>query len=285
MSGSRPGPGSDAGPAGVAGAAAATRPAGAAGERAVGGAGVDAAVRGAGVDAAVGGAAVDAAVAVIGTALERVFGAVAEMAAGAAAAHRGARERGARLCDADVTALREPVLALLRRESELAVGMGLILAPGLLADRSLRMEWWQAEPDPVLLEVDLNPGSVGYYDYAAAEWFTVPRRTGRRHVVGPYVDVHGTDRYLLTLTVPVLDGAEFVGVAGADVPVAWFESLVLRELGAVTTDGAEVDVVVVNDDGRVVLSTSPDRLVGSRAGALPGRERALSSPSWRVVVR
>ncbi|MEU7816444.1 cache domain-containing protein [Pseudonocardia sp. NPDC049154] len=228
----------------------------------------------------------DQAALVIGSVVERVFRSVAEVHDGLLAGYRAAGARGARMCDRDVTALREPLLALLAREREVAVGMGVIVAPGLLADRPLRMEWWQAEEaaghtaEPVMLEVDLNPASVGFYDYASAEWFTVPRRTGRRHVVGPYVDVHGTDRYLLTLTLPVIADGEFVGVAGADVPVARFETLVLRELGDLAAD-----VVVVNPEDRVVFSTSARWLAGSRADLSGAADvHALPEPHWRVAV-
>jgi hypothetical protein len=220
--------------------------------------------------------AADQAASVIEGVVERVFRSVAEVRDDLVAGYRAA---GGRMCDADVTAVREPLRARLIREREVAVGMGVIVAPGLLRDRPLRMEWWQADGDLGLLEVDLNPASVGFYDYAAAEWFTVPRRTGRRHVVGPYVDVHGTDRYLLTLTLPVLADGEFVGVAGADVPVARFETLVLRELGDLAAD-----VVVVNPEDRVVLSTSPRWLVGDRADVENAPCRSLTEPDWRVLV-
>lgn len=222
----------------------------------------------------------DQAAAVIGSVVERVFRSVAEVREDVLAGYRAA---GGRMCDADLTAVRDPLRARLSRDREVAVGMGVIVAPGLLTDRPLRMEWWQADTEgtaaPVMLEVDLNPASVGFYDYAAAEWFVVPRRTGRRHVVGPYVDVHGTDRYLLTLTLPVLADGEFLGVAGADVPVARFETLVLRELGDLAAD-----VVVVNTEDRVVLSTSPRWLVGERAVFADAPCRALDEPDWRVVV-
>jgi hypothetical protein len=224
----------------------------------------------------------------IGTVVERVFHSVAAVRDNVLDAHRAARERGEPMADRDVTAMRDTLVDLLRSKREIAVGMGVIVAPGFLADQPLRLEWWQCEPergDPRRLEVDLNPHSVGFYDYAAAEWFVVPRRTGHRHVVGPYVDVHGTDRYLLTLTVPVVADGEFVGVAGADVPVARFETLVLRELGDLA-----VDVVVVNPEDRVVLSTSARWLAGSLAapGALQDADRvrtvALADPPWQVVV-
>jgi hypothetical protein len=224
----------------------------------------------------------------IGAVVERVFQSVATVRNSVLEAHRAARERGEPMGDRDVTAMRGTLVDLLRGEREIAVGMGVIVAPGFLADQPLRLEWWQCEPergDPRRLEVDLNPHSVGFYDYAAAEWFVVPRRTGHRHVVGPYVDVHGTDRYLLTLTVPVVADGEFVGVAGADIPVARFETLVLKELGDLAAD-----VVVINSEDRVVLSTSARWLAGSlsasggRQDALEVRTVPLADPPWRIVV-
>ena len=150
---------------------------------------------------------------------------------------------------------------LLRDPGQLAVGLGLVVAPRPREGLPLRLEWWQVDPDGGslrTLEPDLRPDSLGYYDYTATEWFDVPRRTGLRHVVGPYVDVHGTGRYLLTLTAPVVAGGEFVGVTGADVPVRRFETHLLQALG--TRPAA---FVLVNDEGRVVLSTVPRHLVGS----------------------
>lgn len=240
------------------------------------------------LDGPVDGTAAEQAATVIEAVVEQVFHSVAAVRDTLLAAHRAARKRGEPMRDRDITAMRGPLLDLLTGERELAVGMGVIAAPGLLTDRPLHLEWWQSEPDrhrPVRLEVDLNPHSVGFYDYAAAEWFVVPRRTGRRHLVGPYVDVHGTHRYLLTLTVPVVADGEFLGVAGADVPVARFETLVLQELGDLAAD-----VVVVNPEDRVVLSTSARWLTGSLA--ITGGEDAshdvrtltLTDPPWRVVV-
>jgi hypothetical protein len=196
---------------------------------------------------------------IVSAVVERVFAVVSQVRDLMLATHRAARLRGDVLHEADIDALRRPLLALLARD-ETAVGMGVIVAPGLLPEQSLRLEWWQSAPDmvaPTRLEVDLSADSFDFYDYAAAEWFVVPRQTGERHIVGPYVDVHGTDRYLLTLTEPVLADGIFLGVAGADVPVSRFETLVLRGLADLP-----VEVVVVSAEGRVVLSTSARWLTG-----------------------
>lgn len=193
--------------------------------------------------------------------LQQVFGTVVQIHDKAIELHRAARARDEQMGAGDVDAIREHVLDLLARHGEIAVGMGMVMAPELVAGPRLRLEWWQQDSVrdvPARLDVDLNPASVDFYDYLSAEWFSVPRTTGRRHIVGPYVDVHGTGRYVLTLTMPVTDEGEFLGVVGADVPAARLETHVLRQLGATAAD-----VVVVNTERRVVLSSSPHWLTGA----------------------
>jgi hypothetical protein len=179
--------------------------------------------------------------------------------------------------------LGDHVPDLLREPEQLAAGLGLVVAPR--AERPLRLEWWQVDPDGGrlrTLEPDLRPTSLGYYDYTAAEWFAVPRRTGRRHVVGPYVDVHGTGRYLLTLTEPVVVDGEFAGVAGADVPVRRFEAHLLDALGR-----PPAPFLLLNDEDRVVVSTAPRWLVGELlpSGA-PAAGEVVDVPGtpWRLLV-
>jgi hypothetical protein len=177
--------------------------------------------------------------------------------------------------------LESPVRRLLRSPGQLATGLGVILAPEPGADLPVRLQWWQVDPESdrlMSLDPDLNPSSVGFYDYTAAPWFAVPRQTGRRHVVGPYVDVHGTGQYLLTLTAPLIHGGEFVGVAGADVPVSRFESRVLGGLGVLEP------FVLVNEEARVVVSTSPRWLVGSLVSPSdgPGRGKHVTGVPWRL---
>lgn len=207
---------------------------------------------------------------VITESVERVFASVNEIHRVTIDLHRAASTRGEHMGDSEVGAIRNKVLEWLTGVGQIAVGMGLVVTPGLIRGPELRMEWWQQDSVrdvPAWLDVDLKPASIDYYDYLNADWYTVPRDAGRRHVVGPYVDVHGTGRYILTFTTPVIDGDEFLGVAGADVPVARFDTHVLRQLGS-----SSGDILVTNDEGRVVLSTSPRWLTGAlvefgRAGA------------------
>jgi hypothetical protein len=217
---------------------------------------------------------------VVLAAVERVFACVADLHDPALAA-LGRTEPAARIGAAN---LEERARELLAAPGQLAVGLGLVAAPR--PDREVRLLWWQADPDGgriAALRPDLRPASLDFYDYPATDWFDVPRRTGRRHVVGPYVDVHGTGRYLLTLTGPLLGGdGEFLGVVGADVPVNRFENHLLRAL-----DPGDDAVVVLDDEGRVVLSTSPRWLVGDLLTAPPeGSGTAVELPGvpWRLYV-
>lgn len=217
---------------------------------------------------------------VIEDVIEPVFASVAQVRGLMLGCYLAAAQRGQELTDRDVGGLAPAIQDLLCQPDQIAVGLGLILEPGLLGSHPLRIEWWQrgvTHDGPVALEVDLHPDSLGFYDYAATEWFAGPRRTRRRHIVGPYVDVHGTGRYLLTLTMPVEADGVFLGVAGADVPMSQFETLVLRSLGPVG------DAVVVNEEGRIVLSTSSLWITGS---LLPqhaaARVRTIPQLPWRL---
>ncbi len=197
-----------------------------------------------------------AAVAPVGELVERVFRAVVRLrdrVLGPGGDH-------APVSGVDVAGLRAGVATLLGENRDIVVGMGMIVAPGLPGHNRRRVLWWQdpgGRGAPAALQVDLNPQSLGFYDYGSADWFSVPRRSGDRHIDGPFVDAHGTDRYLLTFTVPVRAGSSFLGVVGADVPVSRFEAHLMRAWGAI-----DRPVVLVNAENRVVVSHSARIPVG-----------------------
>jgi hypothetical protein len=216
--------------------------------------------------------------AAVTAAVEEVFGTVAEVRAAALRARSAA---AADVAGGAFPGLAAPLQALLTAPGQLALGLGVMGAPD--AGRPEELYWWQL--DPVSggvheLAPDLRPASVGFYDYAAAPWFDVPRRTGARHAVGPHVDVHGTGQYLLTFTAPVVADGAFLGVAGLDVMVSRFEGDLLGRLGSLRQP-----FLLVNDDGRVVLSTSPWWLVGSLvppAAAPPRAGTPVPGVPWRL---
>ncbi|MFG1944025.1 hypothetical protein [Nonomuraea sp. NPDC048826] len=181
---------------------------------------------------------------------------------------------------ADLVAVRPEIFACLSGKRDVVAGAGVIVAPGVLADRRRWLEWWQApsEQDPTFLDVDLDPESLDFYDYTAAEWFAVPERTRHRHIVGPYVDYGGTDTYMLTFTTPAEVDGRFLGVVGADVRAARFEALLLGVLAA-----GPAQITLVNGEGRVVATNSP-RLPAGSLLLDPGPDRRpLPGLPWSIV--
>lgn len=155
-----------------------------------------------------------------------------------------------------VEPLVRPVLADLDQPIQ---GAGFVVAVDLLADARWWLEWFTRESSGRVsrLATQSDPDSVGFFDYEPLPWYTVPRRTGRRHITGPYVDYLCTEEYTLTFSSPVFAGDAFAGIAGADIPVRHVEKQLLPALGS-----ASSRLVVVNDHGRILSSNSGRHVCG-----------------------
>jgi hypothetical protein len=168
---------------------------------------------------------------------------------------------------ADLSAVEPLAKAQLTRQDALVVGSGLIAHPDLIAGAPWHLAWWTAGADGRIapLQVESDPARDGFRDYTLLEWWAVPRRTGRPHITGPYVDYLCTDAYTLTFTVPVQgpDGS-MAAVVGSDVYVARAERLLLPSLRA----GGR-PATVANAAGRVVVSTFSTHVAGSLVRAEP----------------
>ena len=216
-------------------------------------------------------------------ALEDMFGAVAEIGGAFAAQRRGCLAAGAVLTPERLSGMREVIwrqLGLLPG----ADGAGVVAAPGVVAGKQRHLEWWQrtlaadgGQDGFARIRLNLDPESVDLYDYLDMDWFTVPRKLGKRYVYGPYVDFSGADRYVLTLTIPVFaDGVpgggagggagerEFLGIAGTDIRMSHLEPELLAMLRPVT-----VPAVLVTGERRVVVANTPRWIPGTRLGRLP----------------
>jgi hypothetical protein len=116
----------------------------------------------------------------------------------------------------------------------------------------------------VRLVVETDSEADGFRDYTVLPWFAGPKRSGRRHVTGPYVDYLCTDEYTLTFTSPVTGPAGFAGVVGCDVPARFVERLLMPSLRAI-----EVPAYVVNAQGRVVAGNRPTLVTGALVRRVP----------------
>jgi DNA-binding FadR family transcriptional regulator len=217
-------------------------------------------------------------------ALDEVFGHVAQVADAMVAEHRACRRTGEQLTAERLGRLRDVIQRHLF-ELPSAAGLGVVVAPGLVAGHERHLEWWQhgAGGGYTRLRLNLDRASVDLYDYLDMDWFTVPRTLRRRCVYGPYIDFTCADRYVLTMTMPVLDdegsgegsaedsagdpaepGGQFLGIAGADVAMSYFEPELLAILRS-----APLDTVLVTAERRVLAANTPRWIAGSRLHRLP----------------
>ncbi len=160
------------------------------------------------------------------------------------------------------------VISRLSEPGALVIGAGFVAAPRFLADTDWHLAWWlghsntfglgSADPGIRRLLAEEDPTAENFRDYTTLEWWRVPAATLNPHITGPYVDYLCTDDYTLTLTVPVTRGGELVGVVGADLYVNEIERALLPWVRRV--DGT---ATLVNESGRVVVSTDPHRATGT----------------------
>ncbi|MEU3787286.1 hypothetical protein [Streptomyces sp900129855] len=219
--------------------------------------------------------------------VDSVYSALAVLEADARARLTAARRKGRKPATGDLAALRPAIHTLLRRQGDRFNGTGVVTAPGILADAAFHMEWWQRvdEQHSRPLRLNLDPRSESFYDYALKPWFVIPRDEGHGTVMGPYVDLHCAGLYILTFTRPLTVDGEFIGIVGADVPVAAFEQIVvpsLKHLGG--------EAVLITGEGRVLAANTPTWAVGEIARELlsdtAGVERAtVRTPEvdWSVI--
>ncbi|MDA8116353.1 MAG: cache domain-containing protein [Actinomycetota bacterium] len=134
----------------------------------------------------------------------------------------------------------------LGRWPDLLLGAGAAIDDG----SRCRLHWWQLGGSGLdVLLVDVDPSSMGYYDFTRSKWYTGPRKSGTSHLTGPYVDYLGTDRYVATMTAPILVGDEFHGVAGVDFDLSKLER---RFLAA--SRGSAGHLALTNGEGRIIAS-------------------------------
>jgi hypothetical protein len=210
--------------------------------------------------------------------LEQVFGDLDSLADRFRSLCRG----GARGRE-DLAPLRPAIFEILQGHRGLVAGAGIITAPDLLRDAPRWLEWWwtNVSGSPESLRINLDPSAPDFFDYTTADWYATPLRSMTRRVAGPYVDYACTNEYAVTLSTPVPDGDELLGVAAADVLVSSLETRVLPAL----TD-FDQPVVLANADGRVIASNSPRWAPGMRVavdGTAASPDPGSPLRSWVLV--
>ncbi|WP_426624124.1 cache domain-containing protein [Leifsonia sp. McL0607] len=230
----------------------------------------------------------------VDAAAERVsalFGRLHERLAGwrdAILADQGADGMPAAALDDRVERLVVPALG---EDDPVLVGAGFVAAPEFTGGDDLHFAWWlgRLEENPLTgattepSRLDLASRSYSDYlrDFRSLEWYSIPRSTHRTHITGPYVDHLCACDYIVTVTSPVEGDGRMLGVVGVDVYVRRLERELLPAMLAIGRP-----VILVNEWGRVMVSTDPSVLVGSLAeagtGAREDSVRCVGTP-FRLV--
>jgi hypothetical protein len=214
--------------------------------------------------------------------VEQVLASVTAVRDAALGLMSAARAAGRPLHQADLEPLRPVVAGLLARHQGFAAGAGVVLAPGTVADAARCLTWWWVTPSGEVskLAVDLDPGSAEFYDYTCTAWYREPQRTGSWSVTGPYVDYICTREYTFTVSVPLLPGGQFAGVAGADILADEVERLALPALARLPRGTA-----LTGSGGRVIASNTTSALPGSVLAAGRQSGPGLWNPALPWVLR
>ncbi|AIL63347.1 cache domain-containing protein [Pseudomonas alkylphenolica] len=162
-------------------------------------------------------------------------------------------------------------------------GTGVVLEPGELADQEFFLEWFYRPASgkiaPMML--NFNRQSESFYNYQGMPWFTRPKLTLQASVEGPFVDLYGTELYILAFSLPILAGGRFVGVAAADIAMHEFDQLLTRCLLRMQNEA-----FIINGEGRIVAANSTNWFVGnmaSRPAAAKVHKLKPLSIDWSLV--
>jgi hypothetical protein len=192
---------------------------------------------------------------------------------------------GAVLDDFASWAPLQPVVADLLAGHDQLTGCGLAVAGRDSAAASRpSMAWWVRTQDGIAPKRHVfNPRADSFYDVRQSPWFALPVRSGRRVLLGPYVDSWGTDDLTMTACSPVLIGADVVAVVAADLDAHAYVTEVETLLEALGTP-----VALVDTEERVIAARRHQVETGVRlAAAVPPGEREvvalIPSLGWKVV--
>jgi hypothetical protein len=175
------------------------------------------------------------------------------------------------------------VHALYAAEELPVLGMGFLPNPDLLPEFSVR--WWYNSATPVdsplrALNAGNQPQAMDYYDTLSTDWWQNAAKTSESVVSGPFVDISGTNAYVITFTQAVRVDDEMIGVVAADVTVGTLQALcqnILLDLPRPTS--------IVNADG-MVIATNAGALLGSAiemASVPDDRRIPVPGTPWMLV--
>jgi methyl-accepting chemotaxis protein len=115
---------------------------------------------------------------------------------------------------------------------------------------------------------DLHPNGV-----MKGGWYIGPQETGRESVLDPlpYI-VQGKKVFLATMSVPIMIGGKFQGVAGADFDLKFIQEL-SKSVSSSIFEGKN-NVIIISNMGLIVAHSAKPELIGQSFSSL--------DPNWRA---
>lgn len=191
----------------------------------------------------------------VATALRPVFDVPREHAGRLLALVELARATKGGVSVGDLQQLDEAMTANLATFRAEVCGATVTVAPGVLDDRSMWMQWWVNDgATQRQLFPDLDPKSPAFYDYTGADWYTTPLQRAATWLSDPYFDEGGADAEIVTISVPAALDAELLGVATADINLDQIGRLCAPALHRLARSAA-----LVTATGVVVASSDVER--------------------------
>ncbi|BBY27476.1 hypothetical protein GCM10023114_47710 [Mycolicibacterium sediminis] len=165
------------------------------------------------------------------------------------------------------------------------LGMGFLPNPKALPDTAVR--WWyhsSRQPDSRgglrPLAVGLQPDAMDFYDTTSTEWWHRGATSEGPVVSGPFVDISGTNAYVVTFAQAVRLSERLIGLVAADITVATLQTLCQNHLLDMPRPTS-----VISSEG-MVIATNAGALLGGvveQEATAQGRSAPISGTSWYLT--
>lgn len=163
----------------------------------------------------------------------------------------------------------------------LVSGAGVIFDPAQVQPQVRLIDWFSRTGDGEVVPHYFvhDTTSLNHYDYTQLPWFKGPFETGEPTLVGPYLDYLGVDELVLTATVPWSVGGQFLGLAGADIPVDSLEHVIQDPQRGLTHP-----LALVSAASKIICANTARLLPGDPIDEVTGRRLVLPTAVPTVAV-
>ncbi|MCO4878253.1 cache domain-containing protein [Paraburkholderia caribensis] len=190
---------------------------------------------------------------------------------------RSALDKGLSLTAEDFARAKSRMIRTLSSSDPVVSTMGILVDSDVIKGLPYWLDCIERDPDGAIHAAhnESLPWRESFYEYLTADWMSVPRSEHVKYVAGPYVDL---DRYLISLSVPILVDDDFLGVVVADIRLDDFERMLAPLLSK-----ANFDCAVLNADNRVLVSNSASFPVGELVDSTKLTSIPCSDVGWYVA--